>query len=79
MFCYPAGFFNVLETNRQRQEDGANKYYHGLPITTITIVLPLIFLLNFLISEQVFKWVLMATLYTVGTLFIINFKLRKPF
>ncbi|PXV84758.1 CDP-diacylglycerol--serine O-phosphatidyltransferase [Lachnotalea glycerini] len=72
------GFYNVLETNRQRQEDGANQYYHGLPITTITIVLPLIFLFNFLISQQVFVWVLMATLYIVGTLFIINFKLRKP-
>ena len=22
-------FFNVLETNRQRVEDGANKFYHG--------------------------------------------------
>lgn len=29
------GFFNVLETNRQRVEEGANKYYHGLPITTM--------------------------------------------
>lgn len=72
------GFFNVLETNRQREEDGANKYYHGLPITTITIVLPLIFLLNFFISQQVFKWILLIMLFTVGTLFIVNFKLKKP-
>ena len=41
------GFFNVLETNRQRVEEGANKYYHGLPITTMAIVLPLAFMLNF--------------------------------
>ncbi|MFA9467017.1 MAG: phosphatidylcholine/phosphatidylserine synthase [Velocimicrobium sp.] len=72
------GFFNVLETNRQRVEDGANKYYHGLPITSITIILPIIFLLNFFISEQVFNLVLLATLFIVGTLFIINFRLRKP-
>ena len=30
------GFFNVLETNRQRVEEGANKYYHGLPTTAKT-------------------------------------------
>ena len=72
------GFFNVLETNRQRLEDGANRYYHGLPITTMAIVLPLIFLLNFCISENSFRWVLLATLLIVGTLFVVNFKLKKP-
>ena len=72
------GFFNVLETNRQREEDGANKYYHGLPITTMAIVLPLVFLLNFCISQCTFRWILLATLLIVGTLFIVNFKLKKP-
>ncbi len=71
-------FFNVLETNRQRKEDGANKYYHGLPITTMAIVLPLAFLLNFCISQFAFKCVLMVVLAVVGTLFIVDFKLKKP-
>lgn len=71
-------FFNVLETNRQRVEDGANKYYRGLPITTMSIVLPIIFLLNFYISEHMFHYVLVVTFLVVGTLFIVNFKLRKP-
>lgn len=72
------GFFNVLETNRQREEEGANKFYHGLPITTMAIVLPLVFLLNFCISQWTFRWILLATLLIVGTLFIVNFKLKKP-
>jgi CDP-diacylglycerol--serine O-phosphatidyltransferase len=72
------GFFNVIETNRQMKEDGANKYYYGLPITTITIVLPLVFLLNFFVSAYIFKWALQITIFLVGTLFIINFKLKKP-
>ena len=71
-------FFNVLETNRQREEDGANKYYHGLPITTMAIVLPLAFLLNFCISQFAFRCVLMIVLAVVGTLFIVDFKLKKP-
>lgn len=72
------GFFNVLETNRQMKEDGANKFYCGLPITSITIILPVVFLLSFFISAYAFKWVLLAMLFVVATLFILNFRLRKP-
>lgn len=71
------GFFNVLETNRQREEDGANTYYYGLPITSIAIILPLVFLLNLIFSEFIFRWILLATLFVIGTLFITNFKLKK--
>lgn len=72
------GFFNVLETNRQRVEEGANRFYRGLPITTMAIILPMAFLLNFFITEQVFQWILLALLFCVGTLFIVNFRLKKP-
>lgn len=72
------GFFNVLETNRQMKEDGANKYYRGLPITSITIIFPVVFLLSFIISPFAFKWVLLSMLFVVATLFIINFRVKKP-
>lgn len=72
------GFFNVLETGRQQVEDGANKYYHGLPVTSISVILPLVFLLNFFIPSGMVKYVLMGSLLIVGTLFIIDFKFRKP-
>lgn len=72
------GYFNVLETNRQKVEEGANKYYHGLPVTSITIILPLLFLLNFYFNEHQFKWILIAMLFIVGILFIADFKLKKP-
>ena len=49
------GFFNVLETNRQMKEDGANKYYRGLPITfPITIIFRLYFM-SFVISPFAFS------------------------
>lgn len=72
------GFFNVLETRRQAGEDGANKYYHGLPITSMAIILPVVFLLQVFLPEVVFIIVLNFSLLIVGTLFIVDFKLKKP-
>lgn len=72
------GYFNVLETKRQQEEDGANKYYHGLPITSMAIVLPLVFLLQVFISNRLFIYVLYVSLFVVGLLFIVDFRLKKP-
>jgi len=71
-------FFNMLETNRMQSEDPGEKVFRGLPITSISVIMPLIFLLEFLMSEKLFTIVLIAMLIVVGTCFILNFKLRKP-
>ncbi|SHJ37742.1 CDP-alcohol phosphatidyltransferase family protein [Lutispora thermophila] len=72
------GFFNVLETRRQQEEDGANKYYYGLPVTSISVILPLVFLLNFVLPPGMLEYVLMGNLLVVGILFIVKFKFMKP-
>lgn len=72
------GFFNVLETKRQQEEEGSNKYYRGLPVTSIAVILPMVFLLNFFVPSWMIKYILTANLFIVGTLFIINFKFKKP-
>ena len=36
-------FFNVLEAKRQQTEGGATKTYRGLPVTSISFILPLTF------------------------------------
>lgn len=71
-------FFNMLETNRMQSEDPGEKVFRGLPITSISVIMPLIFLLEFLMSEKIFTIVLIAMLIVVGTCFILNFKLKKP-
>lgn len=72
------GFFNVLETSRQETEGGVNKYYYGLPVTSITVILPLVFLISFFVTPDIFRWILLLTFFLVGTLMIVNFKLKKP-
>lgn len=71
-------FFNVLETNRQSEEDGCNKFYHGLPITSMAIALPLVYFLQLIVPGYVFIKILHILMFLVGTLFIIDFKLPKP-
>ncbi len=71
-------FFNVLEINRQMKEDGANKFYHGLPVTSIAVIFPLTFLFKLFLPKNIFYWVLLGVMLVTGTAFIVDFKLRKP-
>ena len=69
-------FFNVLEGRRQQTEGGTNHYYHGLPITSMSVVLPLIFMTQFFIPDFVFLILLHVVLLVVGILFVVDFPFR---
>lgn len=71
-------FFNVLEGKRQKTEGGSNKIYRGLPVTSISCILPMAFWLQFLMSDMAFLILLHVLLALVGFLFILDFKLPKP-
>ena len=71
-------FFNVLEGKRQKEEGGSNKTYRGLPVTSISFVLPLAFWLQFLIPDKAFLVLLHVLMVLVGFLFVLDFPLRKP-
>ena len=72
-------YFNVLETNHFfSEEEEYEKVYYGLPITSIAIILPILFVIHMIVGAQIFSLVLTIMLFTVGMLFIANFKLRKP-
>ena len=71
-------FFNVIETNNFFSEEEHEKVYHGLPITSIAVILPLIFLLRFVVTTRAFVLILIVMLFGTGTLFIADFKMKKP-
>ncbi len=71
-------FFNVLETNRQSSAAAGEKVYHGLPVTSIAVIFPLTFLLEFLVPSRLFSPLLTVMLFVVGTCFILDFKMRRP-
>lgn len=41
-------YFNVMEERRQQETSENRKYYQGLPITTISVILPLVYVSSFL-------------------------------
>ena len=71
-------YYNVVELNRMNMDEPSEKVYYGLPITSITIILPAVFLLELVVPEQVFPALLIAMLFAVGTCFILNFKIYRP-
>ncbi len=73
------GYFNVMEAKRQAATEEARKYYQGLPITSMAIALPILFLASPLFpNHQAFPIALHILVAVVGFLFVLNFKLRKP-
>ena len=71
-------YYNVMEINRMQMEEPTQKVYYGLPITSITIILPLVFLLELVIPPDIFPAVLIVMLFVVGTCFILDFKIYRP-
>ena len=50
----------------------------GLPVTSISFILPLTFWLQFVLPELIFIVLLHAVLLVVGFLFVLDFPLKKP-
>ena len=71
-------FFNVLEAKRQQVETGSNKYYRGLPVTSISMLFPFIYLFRGFFTTEVFALILHGMLLVVAFLFVLDFKVRKP-
>lgn len=71
-------YFNVIETNAFMSDEVHEKVYHGLPITSIAVILPLISLVSFLLPNWLYQIVLMVMLFATGLLFIADFKMKKP-
>ena len=73
------GYFNVMETKRQQETSENRKYYQGLPITSMSVVLPLLFVVSLILpGYHWFLYALHITVAVVGILFVADFKFRKP-
>ena len=72
-------YFNVMEAKRQSETSENRKYYQGLPITSMSVVLPLLFVVSLILpGYHWFLYALHITVAVVGILFVADFKFRKP-
>lgn len=71
------GYFNVMEEKRQNETSELRQYYQGLPITSMAIILPFIYLLR-KGCEANFLLVIHVAVVVVGVLFISDIKVKKP-
>lgn len=72
-------YFNVLEELKHTDPDmDQTKGYRGLPITTITIIYPIVYLLKPLITDGGFIIALALMHLIVAFLYVLDFKLKKP-
>lgn len=71
-------YFNVMEAKNALVSESGEKFYRGLPITSMAIVLPLVFMVQFFVPDYVFRICLHLALFIVGMLFVVDFRLKKP-
>lgn len=69
-------YFNVMEDERQQQTTEARKNYEGLPVTSVALILPLLFpiISRFISAASILFTVLFLV---IGMLFISKFKVPK--
>ena len=68
-------YYNVMEEKRQQETDEKRKYYQGLPITSIAVILPFLYAIS---NQDNFEIVLSLAMLLTGLLFVLNFKFPKP-
>ena len=71
-------YFNVTEEERQKSTTDARKVYEGLPVTSVALILPLIYSFHKDIGDQWFPEVYGGALLLIAIAFITRFKLKKP-
>lgn len=69
-------YFNVLEEDRQSQEEGRRTSYQGMPVTTSAVLLPIIFMISRWLPFG--RYLLLAAVALMALAFISPFKVRKP-
>ncbi len=67
-------FFNL----GAHSEDGPVKYYSGLPVTTTAMIFPTIYLLHYVIPNNIFVSIYLGLFIIIAFLFVYDFKIKKP-
>lgn len=70
-------YFNVTEESRQKKTDETRRVYEGLPVTSVALILPLIYSFQKDMGEY-FPQVYGSAMLIIAIAFITRFKIKKP-
>ena len=70
-------YYNVTEVERQKQETGSRSYFVGLPVTSSSVVFPMVFMISKIFSLEL-AIVYFITMIIVGFAFILKFSVKEP-
>lgn len=71
-------YFNVVEEERQKKTTDVRKVYEGLPVTSVSLILPLLYSFKKDIGYDNFATVYGVFLFLIAIAFITRFKVKKP-
>lgn len=68
------GYFNILVENEEKPIE----FYTELPVTYTALFVPIIYLLYFIINGEIFKIILLVSIFIIALLNVIRIKIPKP-
>ena len=72
-------YFNVLEEIKKKDpERAAQKGYRGMPITTIVVIFPSVYLIHPYVTADVFAIILAVFLVATAFLYVLDIRIKKP-
>lgn len=71
-------YFNVAEEERQQKTSEIRKTYEGLPVTSVALIIPLLYSFHKDIGTKWFPTVYGFSLLIIAIAFITRFKVKKP-
>ena len=71
-------YFNVTEETRQKKTTDVRKEYEGLPVTSVALIIPLLYSFKNEIGADNFPIVYGVFLFFIAVAFITRFKIKKP-
>lgn len=70
-------YFNVTEEQRQAHESSRRKHYQGLPVTSVALIIPIVYQLRRFFTQE-FPYIYILMIFIISLLFVIDFKVFKP-
>lgn len=72
------GYFNVMEQERQERTTEHRKYYQGLPVTSVALILPCVYIVSVYFKFLPLPQTYCIAMIIIAFLFVLNIRVRKP-